>query len=60
MLYQGLRRGELLTLPTDTIKSGVDPAHHTERFWMDVKYNEYEDDPGTLGLALRTHPPSAK
>lgn len=39
MLHQGLRRGELLVLPVDAVKSGKD------RFWITVKFNEYEDDP---------------
>ncbi|MDR3723844.1 MAG: site-specific integrase [Terracidiphilus sp.] len=38
MLHQGLRRGELLILPVDAIRSSKD------RFWINVKFNEYEDD----------------
>jgi len=45
MLHQGLRRDELLTLPTDAVKSGFDRGLRKERFWITVKYNEYEDDP---------------
>ena len=45
MLHQGLRRGELLTLPVDAIKSSFDRSLNKDRYWMNVKYNEYEDDP---------------
>jgi integrase len=45
MLHQGLRRGELLVLPADVIKSSYDRDLQNERFWMSVKYNGYEDDP---------------
>jgi integrase len=45
MLHQGLRRGELLAMPVDVIKSGFDRGLGKERYWMNVAYNEYEDDP---------------
>jgi integrase len=45
MLHQGLRRGELLALPADAIKESLDRSSQSVRFWMAVKYNEYEDDP---------------
>ncbi len=45
LLHQGLRRGEVLVLPIDVIKSGFDRNQGKERFWMSIKYNEYEDDP---------------
>lgn len=38
MLHQGLRRGELLILPVDAIRSSKD------RSWITVKFNQYEDD----------------
>jgi integrase len=44
LLHQGLRRGELLVLPTDVIKSSFDSKRQHDRYWMSVKYNEYEDD----------------
>jgi integrase len=44
LLHQGLRRGELLSFPTDVIKSGIDRSLQQERFWMTVRYNRYEDD----------------
>jgi len=45
MLHPGLRRGEVLVLSTDVIKSSFDRALQQERYWMAVKYNEYESDP---------------
>jgi integrase len=45
LLHQGLRRSELLCLPADVIKSGFDRNLQKERFWIAVRYNEYEDDP---------------
>lgn len=45
MLHQGLRRGELLAMPADVIKSGFDRRLGKERYWMNVAYNAYEDDP---------------
>lgn len=44
MLHQGLRRGELLTLPVDAVKSSYDHTQNRSRNWINVKYNEYEDD----------------
>jgi integrase len=45
LLHQGLRRSELLIFPADVIKNSFDRSLQKERFWMTVKYNEYEDDP---------------
>jgi len=44
MLHQGLRRGEILLLPTDAIKTSFDRRLQENRSWITVKYNEYEDD----------------
>ncbi len=44
LLHQGLRRGELLISPADLIKSSIDSRSNEERYWMTVRYNEYEDD----------------
>lgn len=44
LLHQGLRRGELLNFPVDVIKSAFDRNHHQIRYWMTVRYNEYEED----------------
>ena|ERR1035437_2432485 len=45
MLHQGLRRGELLAMPADVIKRGFERSVGKERYWMNVAYNEYEEDP---------------
>jgi integrase len=45
MLHEGLRRGELLIAPVDVIKTSFDRSQNRDRFWMNVRYNEYEDDP---------------
>jgi len=45
LLHQGLRRSELLNFPADVIKSSFDRGLQQERFWMTVRYNDYEDDP---------------
>jgi integrase len=44
LLHQGLRRGELLSFPVDVIKSAFDRKQQRVRYWMDVRYNRYEDD----------------
>jgi integrase len=44
LLHQGLRRGELLNFPVDVIKSGFDRNRQQARYWMTVRYNEYQDD----------------
>ncbi|MCP1290344.1 site-specific integrase [Chromobacterium sp. S0633] len=44
MLHQGLRRGEMLLLPVDCIKSTYDKKLGRERYWLNVKNNEYEDE----------------
>jgi len=44
-LHQGLRRGEVLSQPTDGIWSGFDQNSRQERFWIRVKTNPYEEDP---------------
>ena len=44
LLHQGLRRGELLIFPVDVIKHAFDRRQQRERYWMNVRYNEYEND----------------
>jgi integrase len=44
-LHQGLRRGEILSQPTDGIWHGFDRDSRHERFWIRVKTNPYEEDP---------------
>jgi integrase len=45
LLHQGLRRGELLALPLDALKTSVSPTDGQQRQWLTVRYNPYEDDP---------------
>lgn len=42
MLHQGLRRGELLLLPVDTVKSAYDHRQQRTRYWLNVQENRYE------------------
>lgn len=44
LLHQGLRRGELLSLPADGIKTGFDTKLGKERCWLSVTENPYEDE----------------
>jgi hypothetical protein len=44
LLHLGLRRGELLILPADVVKSGYSAAESRQRDWIFVRYNPYEDD----------------
>lgn len=43
MLHQGLRRGEILLLPVDAVKSAYDTRQSQTRYWLNVQENEYED-----------------
>ncbi|WP_232487740.1 tyrosine-type recombinase/integrase [Burkholderia ubonensis] len=43
MLHQGLRRGELLLLPADAIKSGYDRKLGRTRYWLNIQQNGYEE-----------------
>jgi len=54
LLYQGLRRGELLLLPTDAIKTAFDRKLGTNRSWLNVTENPYET------AELRKNRPSIK
>ncbi|MBB5371312.1 MULTISPECIES: site-specific integrase [unclassified Janthinobacterium] len=42
MLHQGLRRGEVLLLPADAIKSAFDAKLGRDRCWINVRENDYE------------------
>jgi len=44
-LHQGLRRGEILSQPTDGTWHGYDRNARHERFWIRVRTNPYEEDP---------------
>lgn len=43
MLHQGLRRGEILLLPVDCIKSAFDSKQSRLRYWINVQENPYEE-----------------
>lgn len=42
MLHQGLRRGEVLLLPADAVKSGFDRKQNRTKHWINVRENDYE------------------
>ena len=44
MLHQGLRRGELLLLPVDAVKSGIDSKQQKTRYWMNIQQSD-DDKP---------------
>ena len=46
LLHQGLRRGELLLLTVDAVKSGYDSRLQRERCWLNVEGNKYAEDDG--------------
>jgi integrase len=57
MLHQGLRRGELLLLTADTIKSAFDQQQQRTRYWLNVRespYEETEDDPRYSRPGIKT------
>jgi len=43
MLHQGLRRGEVLLLATDSIKSAFDRTQDRNRHWLNVQNNPYDE-----------------
>jgi len=57
MLHQGLRRGELLLLTADVIKSGFDERQQRTRYWLNVqnsKYSDEDDDPRYSRPSIKT------
>jgi integrase len=54
LLHKGLRRGELLSLAADAIKSGFDRKLQRNRSWLTVRYNPYEDDPCHSRPSIKT------
>jgi integrase len=46
LLHQGLRRGEVLLLTADAVKSAYDHKQRRTRYWLNVRANEYEDTDG--------------
>lgn len=58
MLHQGLRRGELLLLPADAVKSSIDYHSGHTRYWINVGYNEYDEgvsDTRHSAPSIKTH-----
>lgn len=60
MLHQGLRRGELLLLTADCLKSGFDRKRQTLRYWLNVQQNEYENGEAAEPIDSRYSKPSIK
>ena len=56
MLHQGLRRGELLLLQADCIKSAIDEQRGLRRYWINVR----NDDDESAELDPRHSRPSLK
>lgn len=57
MLHQGLRRGELLLLTADVVKSGFDKKQQRSRYWLNVQesnYSDEEDDPRYSRPSIKT------
>jgi integrase len=57
LLRQGLRRGELLLLPCDVVKSAFDARQQRIRYWINIRDNEYEGsehDPRHSKPAIKT------
>lgn len=60
MLHQGLRRGELLLLTADCVKTGFDRKRQAVRHWLNVQQNEYDDDESDESIDPRYSKPSIK
>lgn len=60
MLHQGLRRGELLLLTADCVKSGFEKKRQMLRHWINVQQNEYEDDGAEETIDPRYSKPGIK
>jgi integrase len=54
LLFQGVRRGEVLSLRADFLKSDVDHRTGAQRWRMSVKTNETEDDPRASLPSIKT------
>lgn len=57
MLHQGLRRGELLLLTADVVKSGFDKKQQRSRYWLNVQesnYSDEDDDPRYSRPSIKT------
>lgn len=60
MLHQGLRRGELLVLSADAIKTSFDRKRQTTRHWLNVQENQYTVDDAGDSIDRRYSKPSIK
>jgi integrase len=54
LFFQGLRVGEMASLPADFIRSEVDERTGKKRWYMTVKTDESEDDPRHSKPSLKT------
>lgn len=54
LFFQGLRVGELASLPADFVKSEVDDRIGTRRWFMQVKSDRSEDDPRYSRPSIKT------
>ncbi|WP_246606482.1 site-specific integrase [Novilysobacter antarcticus] len=56
MLHQGLRRGEVLLLTADVVKSGFDERQQRPRYWLNVQESKYsgEEDPRYSRPSIKT------
>lgn len=57
LLHQGLRRGEVLLLSADAVKSAFDANQQRTRYWINVRYSQYEatsDDPRYSKPSIKT------
>lgn len=43
LLHQGLRRGELLLLPVDAVKSAFDHKCGQTKYWLNIRHHEYDE-----------------
>jgi len=44
LLHEGMRRGELLLLPTDAVRSGFDKTLNRDRLWLTIVESPYGGD----------------
>jgi integrase len=54
LLHQGLRRGELLSLSQDAIRSAFDAKVQRDRNWLTIRGNPYQVDPRYSKPGIKT------
>lgn len=54
MLHQGLRRGEMLLLPVDAVKTGIDKKTRSVKRWINVQNLETEDKEAGVEVQVDT------